>query len=195
MSLKSIDHEGVYYNPGEVVNQVVQPALKISNKLDIIAGYFTIESLLEVAEGLEVFLNSSGKIDLIIGVPQKGLDSMNENLVEALVIDNPMSIEEIKNDFEKLYMKGKNLVSELQKDKIRVVAYLIEQKILNIKFAIKAQGVVHAKVYIFHDSQDNKLVVNGSMNPTRQGFMENTDNNNIDTSWEDRKKVDKHISY
>ena len=33
------------------------------------------------------------------------------------------------------------------------------------------------------------------MNPTRQGFMENTDNNNIDTSWEDRKKVDKHISY
>ena len=49
--------------------------------------------------------------------------------------------------------------------------------------------------YIFHDSQDNKLVVNGSMNPTRQGFMENTDNNNIDTSWEDRKKVDKHISY
>ena len=102
MSLKSIDHEGVYYNPGEVVNQVVQPALKISNKLDIIAGYFTIESLLEVAEGLEVFLNSSGKIDLIIGVPQKGLDSMNENLVEALkLVDNPMSIEEIKNDFEK----------------------------------------------------------------------------------------------
>ncbi len=197
MSLKSIDHEGVYYNPGEVVNQVVQPALKISNKLDIIAGYFTIESLLEVAEGLEVFLNSSGKIDLIIGVPQKGLDSMNENLVEALkLVDNPMSIEEIKNDFEKtLHESAKNLVSELQKDKIRVVAYLIEQKILNIKFAIKAQGVVHAKVYIFHDSQDNKLVVNGSMNPTRQGFMENTDNNNIDTSWEDRKKVDKHTSY
>ena len=80
--------------------------IKNFKQIDIIAGYFTIESLLEVAEGLEVFLNSSGKIDLIIGVPQKGLDSMNENLVEALkLVDNPMSIEEIKNDFEKLYMK------------------------------------------------------------------------------------------
>lgn len=197
MSLKSISHEGVYYNPREVVESVVKPALKVSKKLNIIAGYFTIESLLEIAEGLEVFLNSTGKIDLIIGVPQTGLDELNSGLIAAIKLaeSNQISGVSLSSIENSVLEATSSLKSELQKDKIRVVAYLIKNQVLNVKFAFKKAGMVHAKVYIFQDQHEDILVVNGSMNPTRQGLTDNTDNNNIDTSWEDSNKVAKHTKF
>ena len=194
MSLKSISHKGIYYNPREVVETVVKPALKHSKKLSIIAGYFTIESLLEVAEGLEVFLNSSGKINLIIGVPQSGLDELNAGLISAIKIaEESEGNKDYFLEFENLLISStETLESELQKDKIRVVAYLLKNKLLNVKFAFKKAGMVHAKVYIFEDEVEDYLVVNGSMNPTRQGFIDNTEVNSIDTSWQTPLNVETH---
>ena len=123
MSLKSISHKGIYYNPREVVETVVKPALKNSKKLNIIAGYFSIESLLEVAEGLEIFLTSTGKINLIIGVPQTGLDELNSNLINAIKIaEDSEENFDIFSEFENLLISSsKSFESELKKDKIRVV--------------------------------------------------------------------------
>ena len=197
MSLKNIKHDGVYYNPRLVVKDVIVPSLKNSNKLNIIAGYFTVDSLLEISEGLETFLNSSGKINLILGIPQKGLDSTNKGMVEALKIAEESNLSsEIVEDFEELLSSNvESLNSELQKDKIRILAYLIKENLLNIKFAVKERGMVHAKTYIFEDDEINRLVVSGSMNPTGQGLTDNTDNNNIDTSWENSLKTDSHSRY
>ena len=103
MSLKNIKHDGVYYNPRLVVKEVIVPSLKNSNKLNIIAGYFTVDSLLEISEGLETFFNSSGKINLILGIPQKGLDSTNKGMVEAMKIAEESKLSsEIVEDFEEL---------------------------------------------------------------------------------------------
>ena len=166
MSLKNIKHDGVYYNPRLVVKEVIVPSLKKSNKLNIIAGYFTVDSLLEISEGLETFLNSSGKINLVLGIPQKGLDSTNKGMVEAMKIAEESKLSsEIVEDFEELLSSNVgSLNSELQKDKIRILAYLIKENLLNIKFAVKERGMVHAKTYIFEDDEINRLVVSGSMN-------------------------------
>ena len=195
MSLKSISHKGIYYNPREVVDTVVKPALKNSKKLNIIAGYFSIESLLEVAEGLEIFLTSTGKINLIIGVPQTGLDELNSNLINAIKIaEETREHFDIFSEFENLLISSsKSFESELKKDKIRVVAYLIKNNLLNVKFAFKKTGMVHAKVYIFEDEFEDALVVNGSMNPTKQGFIDNTEVNSIDTSWQTPLNVQTHL--
>jgi len=195
LSLKSISHKGIYYNPREVVETVVKPALKNSKKLNIIAGYFSIESLLEVAEGLEIFLTSTGKINLIIGVPQTGLDELNSNLINAIKIaEDTREHFDIFSEFENLLISSsKSFESELKKDKIRVVAYLIKNNVLNVKFAFKKTGMVHAKVYIFEDEFEDALVVNGSMNPTKQGFTDNTEVNSIDTSWQTPLNVQTHL--
>ena len=118
-------------------------------------------------------------------------------MVEAMKIAEESKLSsEIVEDFEELLSSNvESLNSELQKDKIRILAYLIKENLLNIKFAIKERGMVHAKTYIFEDNEINRLVVSGSMNPTGQGLTDNTDNNNIDTSWENSLKTDSHSRY
>ena len=141
MSLKTIhiNEDGLYDNPREALDKVIKPATKIATELNITAGYFTVDSLLEISEGLENFIESNGGINLIIGIPKTGLDNKDKALIEAInIAEASNSSDEIIKNFEELIISGvKSLESELQKDKIRVVAYLIKEKILNVKFVKK----------------------------------------------------------
>ena len=136
MSLKTIhiNEEGLYDNPREALDKVIKPATKVSLELNITAGYFTVDSLLEISEGLENFIESKGVINLIIGIPKTGLDNKDKALIDAInIAETSNSSDEIIKNFEELIINGvKSLESELQKDKIRVVAYLIKDKILNV---------------------------------------------------------------
>ena len=60
MSLKTIhiNETGFYDNPREALDKVIKPATKVSLELNITAGYFTVDSLLEISEGLENFIES-----------------------------------------------------------------------------------------------------------------------------------------
>ena len=172
MSLKTIhiNDEGLYDNPREALDKVIKPATKIALELNITAGYFTVDSLLEISEGLENFIDSNGVINLIIGIPKTGLDNKYKALIEAIKIaEASNSSDEIIKNFEELIISGvKSLESELQKDKIRVVAYLINEKILNVKFALrKGEGALHQKVFLFRDQDNQKIAAHGSMNSTR----------------------------
>ncbi len=199
MSLKTIhiNEEGLYDNPREALDKVIKPATKVSLELNITAGYFTVDSLLEISEGLENFIESKGVINLIIGIPKTGLDKKDKALIDAInIAETSNSSDEIIKNFEELIISGvKSLESELQKDKIRVVAYLIKDKILNVKFALKkGEGALHQKIFLFRDEEDQKIAAHGSMNSTRPAFIDNIENLSIERDWLDqlqKKRVDK----
>ena len=199
MSLKTIhiNEDGLYDNPREALDKVIKPATKIATELNITAGYFTVDSLLEISEGLENFIESNGVINLIIGIPKTGLDNKDKALIEAInIAETSNSSDEIIKNFEELIISGvKSLESELQKDKIRVVAYLIKEKILNVKFGLrKGEGALHQKVFLFRDEDDQKIAAHGSMNSTRSAFIDNIENLAIERDWLNllsKKRVDK----
>ena len=55
-------NKGVYFEAEEVINEVFIPCMRNSEKLNILAAYFSLDSLLEIAEGLEEFIHNQGKI-------------------------------------------------------------------------------------------------------------------------------------
>lgn len=80
MSLKDIDIRGSYTGKGEdILEDFLLPVLKQSVCYDRITGYYTIESLLAISQGIESIFEKQGTMRLIIG-----LHSVPADLIDAV---------------------------------------------------------------------------------------------------------------
>lgn len=186
MNLKDISIDGFYAEKGKkILDDFLLPCLKVSNKYNRITGYFTIESLLAISQGIESLYEKNGNMKLVIGI-----HSIPEELVESISMKEYLQNEidavrkEIQNDI-------KNLENELDKRRIATIAWMIEDGLLEVKAAAaKGTGIFHPKTLIFKDSQDNDVVAVGSSNETENGLGGNIEQLMIAKSWENKSTVD-----
>ena len=187
MSISDIEvnEEGLYFYPQELKNEIIKPSFKASKKVQLLVGYFSIDSFLPIIEGLEVFFHNDGIVNVNIGVPKSGLDPHNEKLVEALKLAE--SNDEIVKAYtdEIIYQAGR-LESELRKDRVRIFAYLIIKGSIQVKFSILKDAHVHTKVFIFEDENDG-LAVSGAANFSVNAFESDHNNMHVFQSYEDDK--------
>ena len=184
--LKNITfNKGVYFEAEEVINEVFIPCMRNSEKLNILAAYFSLDSLLEIAEGLEEFIHNQGKISVVVSVPETGrMNPHDSSLLKA-------HTEEYKKNnyqmFEKeLLSEVGFLTKELEKNKIGLVAWFIKKGILEARLSIREKGYNHWKIYTFNDNKDNVVALSSAMNPTGDGFSDNQSNNStLSLSWFD----------
>ena len=100
MSLDKLTFKkGSYFEAEDVINEVFIPCMKNSNNLNILAAYFTIDSLLEIAEGLEEFIHNEGKVSVVVSVPETG--AMNPHDVSLLKAHTDEFMNNDYHDFEK----------------------------------------------------------------------------------------------
>ena len=52
------------------------------------------------------------------------------------------------------------LKDELQKNKVGLIAYLVKNNIIDIKFSIRDEGYDHSKYYIFKEGEDCIVYLN-----------------------------------
>ena len=189
MKIKDIkvNEEGLYFYPKELKDEIIKPSFKASKTVQILAGYFSIDSFLVIIDGLEVFFNNDGVVNIIIGVPKSGLDPHNKKLIEAIKLSE--SNDEIVKAYgdEIVYQAGQ-LKNELRKDRIRTFAYLIKKGSVRVKFAILKDGHVHSKVFIFEDAEDG-LAVSGAANFSVNAFESDHNNTHVVQSYEDEKTL------
>ncbi|EGR4135689.1 DEAD/DEAH box helicase family protein [Vibrio vulnificus] len=146
------------------------PLLTHAQRYDRAVGYFSSDVLVSVAQGLDSFIRSEGKMRLIIG------DPLSDNEYEAVMngISNPCKAKSLQLVDLLLNSEDRNL---------KLLAYLVAKEHLKIKFAFTHQGMFHKKIGIFYQ-QDETVVFSGSANETLAGLSKyNSEEVSLFFSW------------
>lgn len=156
----------------DILQSFYTPLLGCAKQYDRAVGYFSAAVLATAAEGLEKFIESGGKIRLVIG------DPLTDNEYDAVMkgVENPIGARSFELSEILLNSTNKNL---------DILSYLIANKQLEVKFAFTYHGMFHKKVGIFY--QNNEIVVfSGSANETLAGLTKyNSEEISAYFSWRD----------
>ncbi|MBD3309496.1 DEAD/DEAH box helicase [candidate division KSB3 bacterium] len=173
MGLKDIKLKPVYYSDeNDILEEFYIPALSNSSKYDRIAGYFSSNSLAIAAKGIAPFIKAGGRIRLIANVVLSEKDQ--EAIKKALLEKEREVITEIEN-----------LEDKLKKDHIRMLGWMVNNNLLEIKIAVVKNGVEHQKIGVLEDSEGKKISFSGSDNETVQGWLFNDEQFHVFCSWKE----------
>lgn len=161
------------YPEDNIVDDFYNKILSNAKTYDRVSGYFTSQSLLQYAVGIEKLINNNGKMRFIISrqVPENDFDA-------------------IINGYElrKEYLKSfKNEISPLNNledySSFSLLSYLISKGKLDIKVGFCSTGIFHSKFGIMRDEDKNKVMFMGSHNETGAGIKGNYEMFNVTASW------------
>lgn len=177
--------EPIYFlNEHNVDTEVFFPAFSSASSVDCMMGYFSSESLRDLAVSLSHFLRSNQfQIRLIISpnLSKKDLDALQE----AAKLD--------KNLVHFLF-PGFELTEDCLRTRcVAALSYLVASNRLVFRIALQKKGLFHTKCWIFK-TYTGWMTIHGSANLTGAGLSANTEQITIDKEWEDsrsKKVVDK----
>lgn len=169
--------EPVYFpNELDIVTEVFVPVAQYSNQFECMSGYFSSNVIAELAEPLAYFFkNPQAKGRFLISPNLNDID--RKTLLEAY--SNDQSILDFLFD-----------IQEITKDKIvsttlDVLKYLIVTQRLDLRVVLMAEGMMHAKIWIFH-TDAGSLSIHGSGNATKSGLMTNFEQLIFTREWESK---------
>ena len=189
----------------DVVKDIYVPALQNSNLHKRLTYSFTSQGLVELAEGLEVFIKNNGVIQLIVGSP------ISEQEERSIKIAEKQSKKD--DTFKKLCMiRLDNLFKSINEDseivdshvpkRLDLLTQLIAAEKLKIKFAFKKNTLVdpsdksiqHTKIAIFHGLNDEKVVWGGSANFSQNAFINSAEEISVYKSWDVESGFHRHAN-
>lgn len=132
------------------------PLLGCAQQYDRAVGYFSSDVLASAAIGLEKFIQSNGKMRLIIG------DPLTDDEYEAVLAGTI-------NKEQECSQRLSDLLLDTHDKKLKILTYMIANDQLEIKFAFTHQGMFHKKIGIFY-SDEQIVVFSGSANETLAGL-------------------------
>lgn len=151
------------YKTGEdnLYDDFYKPVLSCAIQYDRAVGYFSSGILSSNLKGLSQLLNHRGKVRLVIGNPLSPEEygaicgEASNKHDDGVVVDNYISllIEMIESQ-------------ESGANRLQVLAYLVKTGYLEIKFALRPEGMYHEKIGIVYDRYNNCVVFQGSANET-----------------------------
>jgi len=174
-----LDDDG---NPIPIVDIFENKALGSSVRHDRISGFWDINWLGQVKNGLEKFL-IKGNMRLLIGVPIKN------------------SLKKLLNADEQVREAGKELLERLGESPILnkwenfdILLWMLKQERLEVKILLMGHGKSHpkpehAKIQIYEDSFGNRIGSSGSKNDTFRGNQGGVDFVVISKSWASQENV------
>lgn len=160
------------------------PVLEESINYKRITGFFSSTSLLLASQGIADFFSGDGNYDLISGVIVEKKD------YEAIIKGNG-NVEDLI--MERAHFNPDVLKDELEKDHLRVLAWLISTKRLKLKIAVLPEdyvGLFHEKIGIFEDKNGDKVSFSGSINESGAGWSRNIEEFKVFRGW-----VEEEIGY
>lgn len=164
MSLSEIPLKYSYRsNKDNIYNDFYIPCILNSNKYYRAAGYFTSNSLVLLAKGLESFIYNGGTIKIVAS------PILSEDDLEAIKLGEKNKI------IEDIILKELTPTKEMiENDTLNILAWLIKKGILEIKIAFTKDlsGIYHEKFGIFMD-ENTKIAFIGSANETTGGLKNN----------------------
>ena len=154
------------------------PALRESTAYDRSTGFFSINVLLELFEGLLPFIRNNGKIRCVtsIEVQEKDFDFFSEAL------DRKVNI--MKDKLEDIIDSSLSL-SEEELDKLDILTNLMAIGRLEFRFVCLDKGMYHEKIGFLQDGTGDTIYFTGSANESTYGAIFNRESVHLTFSWKD----------
>ena len=189
--LRDINIKAVYNSEEDnILEDFYIPALSNSVSYDRAVGYFDAKMLTSAASGLAAFINNNGYMRLICGatLTEDEYIAIAEGYGERAVI-------------EKLEARLEDIIdsenSDLFRHQLSALTWLIKHNKLDVKIALRRQGIHHQKTGIFRDANGDFLVFQGSANETKNALLPfNYETINVFKSWqtEMREHYEPHLN-
>lgn len=174
--------EVFYAGTNKVLREFLIPVLERSQSYDRLTGFFSVDSLLSISQGIEHIWHKKGQMRLVIGI-----HDVPREILEAHVKNAAGEAEEIKAIETRLLKEVASLTDEMERDRIAAVAWMMKAGLLEVKVAqpnsVKPTHIFHSKSFIFRDQDDNIITATGSPNETRPGHEGNYEDVTVHTSW------------
>lgn len=177
-ALDMINEAGIYEVPyDDLVGQVLIPACTAAGEIHISSGYFTSESLAQIAPGLAAFINdTTGQVRLLLSPSLNAED-------EAAIRQGSESPQAVIDRVSAELLEGSALSpSAVARHAAECLSYLLATGRLELRFVLMDAGMYHKKYWIFRDGED-AVLVHGSGNVTGRGLLVNGEQMAVERTW------------
>jgi len=183
MSLKDVELKSEYRS---LIDNVAKgfyiPLLKQAVTYQRAVGFFSSSVLAEISKGILGLVKNGGIIQLVASPRLSNED------VEAMKKGYELREKIIENA---LLRELHSVNTEIEQDRLNLLASLIADNILDIKIALTEQndeiGMYHEKMGIIADSEGNKVAFSGSMNESATTMKINYEAIDVFCSWHDEQ--------
>lgn len=176
------------------------PVLQRTKYYDRAAGYFDTKALAAAANGVSGLIDNDGKMRLLASPrlseeDQKAMDGeIGESKRSQVIADNLNR--ELNTD---------QFTSYLQRDRLLVIAWMVEKGYIEIKIATLKHNQVtnpfshyHEKLGVLEDRNKNKIAFSGSINETELAWTDNYESFDVFREWteaEEPRVEDKQTAF
>lgn len=180
MNFEKVGIKPEYRSPQDnVVQDFYIPVLENAVSYKRSVGFFSSSALVEISKGICSLAKNGGKIELVASPylsreDEEAIRKGYEN--RARIIENAL-------------LRGLRVESEthFEKERLNLLANLIESGVLNIKIAFTENGtsvgMYHEKLGLVEDADGNKIAFSGSMNESENAFTKNYETVDVFCSW------------
>lgn len=180
MNFTEINIKQEYRSPQDnIIKDFYIPVLENAVSYRRSVGFFSSSALIEISKGICELAKKGGKIELVASpylsaedeiAIRKGYES------RAKIIENAL-LRGLKTEPENFF----------EKERLNLLANLVESGVLNIKIAFtengSSVGMYHEKLGLVEDSDGNKIAFSGSMNESDNAFTKNYETVDVFCSW------------
>ncbi len=160
----------------DVTKELLVPLLSKSIKYDRGTGFFSLQSLSVLADGLIPYIRRGGNIRIVTSV------ELGKEETEAILKGEELAKKTMLESIE-LYI-DEELVSEDALVKLDLIVNLIAAGRLQIRIGyLEDGGIYHEKLGLFQDEDGEKVCFIGSSNETHSGYKKNVESICVMKSW------------
>lgn len=180
MNFTEINIKQEYRSPQDnIVQYFYIPVLENAVSYRRSVGFFSSSALIEISKGICELAKKGGKIELVASPYLSAEDEIAirkgyENRTK--IIENAL-LHGLKTEPENFF----------EKERLNLLANLVESGVLNIKIAFtengSSVGMYHEKLGLVEDSDGNKIAFSGSMNESENAFTKNYETVDVFCSW------------
>lgn len=180
----------------DILKGFVLPVLAEATEYDRVTSFFTSDSLIAIAEGLDELWNRGGRMRLVLG-----LHDVPEDLATAALASEDTAAELIAQVRRRIVEGLATISDELSADRLSTIAWMIKDGLLAVRVAAPQAfesgraGLFHNKVFIFKDEDGDVVAAVGSPNETGAGLGCNFEHLTAFTSWEEGRYTDAQIGF
>lgn len=177
--LRDVSFKAVYKSDKDnILEDFYFPTLGVAVSYDRAVGFFSASTLSYAGQALSAFIQRGGKIRLILGA------FADERDIEA--VNRGLNLKEISDKVGVEFLDQVGSVSnELFDHRFEALAWLVAHGRMEIKVALRPQGMYHDKIGIITDSGGDALIFSGSANESAHALLPTHNYESIDVfpSW------------
>lgn len=162
-----------------VIEEVLIPALQVTDRLDVMMGYFASSSFADIAAGLASFLRSSQKPMRLVVSPfltPPDFEALTKDASQLLMLAQKLFIDDVPEE------------EHLVRYTLECLAWLITQERLIVKVAVMRDALFHPKAWLFEDAT-NRVALHGSTNLTKTGLSRNREQLTLSRDWKGEEAI------